>query len=71
MSISEVWIIAKRQRETYGHGDAGQSWKLPTTGPYDSGPPHPAFPSQETADTYLKTLPHAFDLVALRLEFRV
>lgn len=51
-----IWIVAKRQHETYGHGSFGESWKLPTTGPYDTGKPHPAFTSEAECMNYIKML---------------
>lgn len=66
----EVWIIATRQKETYGHGSYGESWKLPTTGPYDSGLPHPAFPSERAAKAYIAEQANHYGLQPLRLEFR-
>lgn len=68
--MTEVWIIASRQHETYGHGSFGESWKLPTTGPYDSGEPHPAFPSEAAALAYIKQQANGYRLKPLRLEFR-
>lgn len=53
----EVWIIAQQQSETYGHGDFGNSWKLPTVGTYDTGPFHPAFTTEAKAQSYLDGLP--------------
>lgn len=67
--MQEVWIIASGQQETYGHGSFGESWKLPTTGAYDSGEPHPAFPSEAAALAYIKQQPSNYGLKPLRLKF--
>lgn len=68
--MNEVWVIAQRHQETYGHGSFGESWKLPTTGPYDTGEPHPAFGSKHAAEEYIAGLPHAYRLQPLRLELK-
>lgn len=69
--MNEVWIVAERQRKTYDHGDFGDNWKLPTTGPYDSGPPHPAFPTEEAARKYIEQQQLSRMTHPVRLEFRI
>lgn len=66
----QIWIIAQRQNQTYGHGDFGQSWKLPTIGPYDSGPFHPAFPDKESALAYIEELEVALWMEPVSVELK-
>jgi hypothetical protein len=68
--VNEVWIITEKRRETYGHGDFGESYKLPTVGAYDSGGFHPAFTSEAAAREYLGTLQYGKHLTPARLELK-
>jgi hypothetical protein len=65
--MTEVWIIAVPQRQTYGHGDSGYLWKLPTVGPYDGGQFRPAFASEALATAYLGTLVYAGEMTVVRI----
>jgi len=66
--MNQVWVIAKKQNETYGHGDFGTSLKLPRLGPYDTGNFHPYFDTEADATAYIESLQFHYDLVAVPLD---
>jgi hypothetical protein len=65
-----VWVIAQEQSETYGHGDFGISWKLPTIDAYDTGDFHPGFLSEHAAMTYIASLPPHHRLMPVRINIK-
>lgn len=55
--MKEVWIIAKRQQKTHGHGNSGDVLELATTDAYDADKLHPAFESQAAALEHIQAQP--------------
>jgi len=68
--MEEIWIIAEEQNETYGQGNFGTSWKLPRTGPCDTGEPHPGFPTEEQAQAYIDGIKYYSGLLPVKIKVR-
>jgi hypothetical protein len=68
--ISEIWVIVENRQVTCGHGDSASTLILPTTGPYGTGNPHPAFPTKQAAKDYIAELKFPMGLSALPLEVK-
>lgn len=68
--MNEIWVIVEGRQMTCGHGDSASALILPTTGPYGTGKPHPAFHTKQAAQGYIDALKIPFGLSVLQLEVK-
>ena len=66
----KIYVLARKVRETRGHGDFGESYQLATTEQHGVPVPYPAFKDLHAAAAYIDNLEPfiAYGLVAVGTE---